>query len=396
MTNTPAPWTQEKPTAVLVLDNGTVIYGKGIGATGSAEAEVCFNTAMTGYQEILTDPSYADQIVTFTFPHIGNVGTNPEDDETSNPRMRVKVRGCVLHTDITEPSNWRSTQHFNDWLKEQGIIGICGVDTRALTAFIRENGMPNAVIAHDPSGEFDVDELKRRAREWPGIVGADLASKVSTETPYEWTQGAWNWPGGFHEPTEARFHVVAIDYGIKKNILRRLAEVGCRVTVVPASTPASDILAMNPDGIFLSNGPGDPAATAQWAAAEIRKLVDSGKPLFGICLGHQMLALALGGKTKKMKQGHHGANHPVKDFTTKKVEITSMNHGFTVDAASLPEGLAEETHISLFDHTNCGIALIGRPVFSVQHHPEASPGPQDSHYLFERFAHYMARANAPR
>ncbi len=391
MSNAPAPWTEEKPTAVLVLDNGTVIYGRGVGATGSAEAEVCFNTAMTGYQEILTDPSYAEQIVTFTFPHIGNVGTNPEDDETSNPDMPIRVRGCVLHTDITAPSNWRATQHFDEWLKEHGIIGICGVDTRALTAFIRENGMPNAVIAHDPEGNFDIEALKKRAREWSGIVGADLASQVSTRKTYEWTQGTWDWPQGFRNNVEARFHVVAIDYGIKKNILRCLVDVGCKVTVVPADTSAEDILAMNPDGIFLSNGPGDPAATAQHAGAHIRKLVDSGKPVFGICLGHQMLALALGGKTRKMKQGHHGANHPVKDFTTRKVEITSMNHGFTVDAASLPEDMVEETHVSLFDGTNCGIALINQPVFSVQHHPEASPGPQDSHYLFRRFADAMAR-----
>ena len=391
MSNTPAPWTEERPTAVLVLDNGTVIYGQGVGATGSAEAEVCFNTAMTGYQEILTDPSYADQIVTFTFPHIGNVGTNPEDDETSNPAMQSKVRGCVLHADITAPSNWRATQHFDAWLKEQGIIGICGVDTRALTAFIRENGMPNAVIAHDPEGNFDIEALKKRAREWPGINGADLASRASTQNPYEWTQGTWDWPQGFRDNVDVRFHVVAIDYGIKKNILRCLADVGCKVTVVPADTTAEDILAMNPDGIFLSNGPGDPAATAEHAGEHIRKLVDSGKPVFGICLGHQMLALALGGKTRKMKQGHHGANHPVKDFTTKKVEITSMNHGFTVDAASLPEDMVEETHRSLFDGTNCGIALVNQPVFSVQHHPEASPGPQDSHYLFRRFADAMAR-----
>ncbi len=394
----PAPWTEEKPTAVLVLANGTVIRGKGIGATGSAQAEVCFNTAMTGYQEILTDPSYADQIVTFTFPHIGNVGANPDDDETTNPAMRApsdlpRVRGCVLHTDITAPSNWRATQHFNDWLKDQGIIGICGVDTRALTTFIRENGMPNAVIAHDPAGDFDLDELKRRARDWPGIVGADLASQVSTTTRHDWIEGSWSWPEGFSRPAadSLRHHVVAIDFGIKKNILRCLVDAGCRVTVVPADTPAEDILALNPDGIFLSNGPGDPAATAEHAAPTIRKLIDSGKPMFGICLGHQMLALALGGQTKKMKQGHHGANHPVKDFTTRKVEITSMNHGFTVDAASLPEGTVEETHVSLFDGTNCGIALVDRDVFSVQHHPEASPGPQDSHYLFRRFAEAMAR-----
>ncbi len=388
---TPAPWSTRRPTAVLVLADGTVIEGRGVGAAGEAVGEVCFNTAMTGYQEILTDPSYADQIVTFTFPHIGNVGANPEDDETTNPRMRAKVRGCVLHADITNPSNWRSRQHFDDWLKEQGIIGICGVDTRALTAFIRENGMPNAVIAHDPRGDFDIEGLKKRAAEWPGIVGADLAGEVSTQEPYEWREGRWRWPDGFTRREDARFHVVAIDFGIKKNILRCLADAGCRITVVPATTSAEDILALDPDGVFLSNGPGDPAATAQWAAPTIRALVESGKPLFGICLGHQMLALALGGGTKKMKQGHHGANHPVKDFTTSKVEITSMNHGFTVEMGSLPRDV-KETHISLFDRTNCGIAMRDKPVFSVQHHPEASPGPRDSFYLFERFASLMASA----
>ena len=391
---TVAPWSEERPTAVLVLANGVVIHGRGVGATGEAVAEVCFNTAMTGYQEILTDPSYADQIVTFTFPHIGNVGANPEDDETSNPEMTSKVRGCVLHADITAPSNWRARQHFDDWLKAQGIIGICGVDTRALTAYIRDNGMPNAVIAHDPDGRFDIEALKRRAAAWPGIVGADLATQVSTEKPYEWTEGTWQWPHGFGRPRreELRHHVVAIDYGIKRNILRCLVDAGCRVTVVPAQTPVADILALEPDGVFLSNGPGDPAATAAHGAAEqIRGLLAAEKPLFGICLGHQMLALALGGRTKKMKQGHHGANHPVKDFTTAKVEITSMNHGFTVDMESLPQDVAEETHVSLFDGSNCGIALKDRPVFSVQHHPEASPGPQDSHYLFRRFAEAMGR-----
>jgi carbamoyl-phosphate synthase small subunit len=393
---TPAPWTEEKPTAVLVLANGAVIWGKGVGATGVAEAEVCFNTAMTGYQEILTDPSYADQIVTFTFPHIGNVGANPEDDETSNPEAEAQARGCVLHTDITSPSNWRAHQHFNDWLKERGIIGICGVDTRALTTFIREHGMPNAVIAHDPEGDFDIPALKERAQRWPGIVGADLAARVSTKRPYEWMEGTWRWPEGFARAREEnlRLHVVAIDYGIKKNILRCLVDVGCKVTVVPADTPAEDILALKPDGVFLSNGPGDPAATAaNYAGAQIGALLKARLPMFGICLGHQMLAIALGGRTKKMKQGHHGANHPVKDFTTAKVEITSMNHGFTVDVASLPEDVVEETHISLFDRTNCGIAMKERPVFSVQHHPEASPGPQDSHYLFRRFADLMSRAN---
>ncbi len=388
-----APWQPRRTTAILVLADGTVIEGIGLGATGEAVGEVCFNTAMTGYQEILTDPSYADQIITFTFPHIGNVGTNPEDDETSNPQQETRVRGCVLKAQVTDPSNWRATQHFSDWLKERGIIAISGVDTRALTTLIRENGMPNAVIAHDPEGHFDIEALKRKAAEWAGIVGADLAARVTVSEPYEWTATTWDWPEGYGKLDVERFHVVAVDYGIKRNILRCLADVGCRVTVVPADTKAEDILAMEPDGIFLSNGPGDPAATGEYAGPEIEKLVRSGRPVFGICLGHQMLAIALGARTKKMKQGHHGANHPVKDFTTHKVEITSMNHGFTVDSASLPEGV-EETHVSLFDGTNCGLTMTDAPVFSVQHHPEASPGPQDSHYLFRRFAEYMERARA--
>ena len=389
----PPAWTPPHHTAVLVLADGTVIEGFGLGATGEATGEVCFNTAMTGYQEILTDPSYADQIVTFTFPHIGNVGVNPEDEETTNLKAEARVRGCVVHAPVTAPSNWRATGHFSDWLKERGIIGICGVDTRALTAYIRENGMPNAVIAHDPEGRFDIEALKKKAAEWPGIVGADLAARVTVKEPITWRQTTWTWPKGYGALSERdeRYHVVAIDYGIKRNILRCLADVGCKVTVVPADTTAEDILALNPDGIFLSNGPGDPAATGAYAGPIIKKLVESGKPVFGICLGHQMLAISLGARTRKMKQGHHGANHPVKDFTTAKVEITSMNHGFTVDSESLPEGVVE-THISLFDGTNCGIALKEKPVFSVQHHPEASPGPQDSHYLFRRFAQAMQRA----
>jgi carbamoyl-phosphate synthase small subunit len=394
-TGAPAPWQRRRPTAVLVLADGTVIEGQGLGATGEACAEVCFNTAMTGYQEILTDPSYADQIVTFTFPHIGNVGVNEEDEETFNLKAESRVRGCVLRAPVTAPSNWRASDHFAAWLRARGIIGICGVDTRALTTLIRERGMPNAVIAHDPEGNFDLARLKEMAARWPGIEGADLASRVSTREVREWRQKSWKWPAGYTElrEEEVRFHVVAVDYGIKRNILRCLADVGCRVTVVPADTPAEEILAMQPDGIFLSNGPGDPAATGRaYADAQIRRLVESGRPVFGICLGHQMLATALGGRTRKMKQGHHGANHPVKDFTTRKVEITSMNHGFTVDSESLPEGV-EETHVSLFDGTNCGIALKDRPVFSVQHHPEASPGPQDSHYLFRRFAQHMQRAS---
>jgi len=378
-------------TARLVLADGTVIEGVGLGATGKAVGEVCFNTAITGYQEILTDPSYAGQIITFTFPHIGNVGTNEEDIETSNLASASGVRGCVLKADITDPSNYRSAKHLDAWLKARGIIGICGIDTRALTALIREKGMPNAVIAHNPKATFNLDALKKEAAEWPGLEGMDLAKEVSCTQRYDWDQTLWAWNEGFGKLTEPRLNVVAMDFGAKRNILRCLAQQGCKVTVVPGNTKAEDILAMNPDGVFLSNGPGDPAATGEYAVPEIRKLVDSGKPVFGICLGHQMLALALGGKTMKMHQGHHGANHPVKDHTTGKVEITSMNHGFAVDVKSLPANV-EETHVSLFDGSNCGIQLKGKPVFSVQHHPEASPGPQDSHYLFERFADYMVKA----
>jgi carbamoyl-phosphate synthase small subunit len=391
--STPAPaWDVPATTARLVFADGTVIEGMGLGATGTAAGEVCFNTAITGYQEILTDPSYAGQIITFTFPHIGNVGTNDDDTETTNLAAASGVRGCVLKADITNPSNYRSAKHLDAWLKARGIIGIAGIDTRALTALIREKGMANAVIAHNPKASFRIDDLKAEAAAWPGLEGMDLAKEVSSTQRYDWDEKLWQWPQGYSAQQELRFNVVAIDYGAKRNILRCLAEQGCKVTVVPADTSAEDILAMNPDGIFLSNGPGDPAATGKYAVPEIRKLVDSGKPVFGICLGHQMLALALGGKTVKMHQGHHGANHPVKDHTTGKVEITSMNHGFAVDPDSLPANV-EQTHVSLFDGSNCGIQLKGKPVFSVQHHPEASPGPQDSHYLFARFADYMAKAS---
>jgi carbamoyl-phosphate synthase small subunit len=391
--STPA-WTEPTPTALLVLADGTVVEGMGLGATGKAAGEVCFNTAMTGYQEILTDPSYAGQIITFTFPHIGNVGTNDEDIETVNAAASSGVRGCVLKTDITDPASWRATRHLDKWLKARGIVGIAGVDTRALTALIRDKGMPNGIVAHDPEGRFDVEALRREAAALPAMAGLDLVPGVTTGQRFDWDETAWRAGRGYGaRDREPAFHVVAIDYGIKRNILRLLAQEGCRVTVLPATATAEDVLAQDPDGVFLSNGPGDPAATGEYAVPTIRRLVETGVPTFGICLGHQMLGLALGGRTTKMHQGHHGANHPVKDFTTGKVEIVSMNHGFALDRASLPKNV-EETHISLFDGSNCGIRLKDRPVFSVQYHPEASPGPQDSHYLFKRFIELMREKKA--
>ena len=384
-------WSEPKASAVLVLGDGTVLEGIGLGATGSAVAEVCFNTAMTGYEEILTDPSYAGQIITFTFPHIGNVGTNRDDIESVNLAARPGACGIILHSAITSPSNYRSVEHLDAWLKARDVIGVSGIDTRALTALIREKGMPNAVIAHEPSGKFDIEKLKKEAREWPGLVGMDLVPKVTSGQRFTWDETPWDWEKGYGKQAKPEFHVVAIDYGIKRNILRLLAGVGCKVTVVPANTNADDIMALKPDGVFLSNGPGDPAATGEYAVPVIRQVIESGTPTFGICLGHQMLGIAVGGKTAKMHQGHHGANHPVKDVTTGKVEITSMNHGFAVDKDSLPKNV-EQTHFSLFDGSNCGIALKDKPVFSVQYHPEASPGPRDSHYLFTRFVELM-RAN---
>jgi carbamoyl-phosphate synthase small subunit len=377
-------WAEPRATALLVLADGTVLEGFGVGAEGSAVGEVCFNTAMTGYQEILTDPSYAGQIITFTFPHIGNVGVNDEDVETVNMAANSGVRGAILHTAITDPSNWRAARHFDAWLKARGIVGLAGIDTRALTALIRQKGMPNAVIAHAPDGVFDVEALKREAAALPSMDGLDLVPMVTAAQRYGWDEKSWTWGEGFGRQENPARHVVAIDYGVKRNILRLLADRGCKVTVVPATATAEDVLALRPDGVFLSNGPGDPAATGEYSVPVIRELLDQKVPTFGICLGHQMLALAVGGKTAKMHQGHHGANHPVKDFTTNKVEIVSMNHGFAVDRDSLPAN-AKETHVSLFDGSNCGIALTDRPAFSVQHHPEASPGPQDSHYLFDRF-----------
>jgi len=382
-------WSDPKPTALVVLADGTVLEGMGLGATGQAVGEVCFNTAMTGYEEILTDPSYAGQIITFTFPHIGNVGTNDEDIETVNLAATLGARGVILHSAITQPSNYRATRNLDAWLKSRGVVGLAGIDTRALTALIREKGMPNAVIAHDPSGQFDLEALKREAREWPGMVGMDLVPMVTTAQRFTWDETPWQWGEGYGHRNGAQFQVVAIDYGIKRNILRQLAGNECKVTVVPAQTSAADILALKPDGIFLSNGPGDPAATGEYAVPVIRTLIDK-LPTFGICLGHQMLALAVGGRTVKMHQGHHGANHPVKDLTTGKVEITSMNHGFAVERASLPPNTVE-THVSLFDGSNCGLKLTDRPVFSVQYHPEASPGPRDSHYLFGRFVELMRK-----
>jgi carbamoyl-phosphate synthase small subunit len=379
------PASRETATGMLVLANGQIFRGHGCGAIGDAVGEVCFNTAMTGYQEILTDPSYAEQIICFTFPHIGNTGTNNEDEEASCSSAHKAATGTIFRENITSPASWRATSHLNDWLIQRGIVGLSGVDTRALTAFIRENGMPNGVIAHNPEGKFDIPALVAKAKDWAGLVGADLAKTVSTPQNYQWDDGRWEWPGSVEKASATAKHVVVIDYGTKQNILRCLAEANMKSTVVSAQMSAADILAKNPDGVVLSNGPGDPAATGKYALPVIKELINAGMPIFGICLGHQMLALALGAKTVKMPQGHHGANHPVKDYETGKVEIVSMNHGFAVESESLPEGVTE-THRSLFDGSNCGLRLDGKPVFSVQHHPEASPGPRDSFYLFERFA----------
>jgi len=373
------------PTACLALADGTIFYGRGFGATGVTTAELCFNTAMTGYQEIMTDPSYAGQVVTFTFPHIGNTGVNDEDDETGDP----VAAGMVVKWDPTEPSSWRSSGRLSDWLASRNRIAIGGVDTRRLTRAIRAQGAPHVALAHDPEGNFDIEALVAKARAFSGLEGLDLAKEVTCTQSYRWDEMRWAWPDGYPRQENPRFKVVAVDFGAKRNILRCLASVGCDVTVLPASATAEEVLAQNPDGVFLSNGPGDPAATGTYAVPMIQKVLEKKDlPVFGICLGHQMLALALGGSTIKMNHGHHGANHPVKDHETGKVEITSMNHGFAVDSQSLPEGVVE-THTSLFDGSNCGIRIADRPVYSVQHHPEASPGPQDSFYLFERFAAYM-------
>ncbi|MGJ8537348.1 MAG: glutamine-hydrolyzing carbamoyl-phosphate synthase small subunit [Parasphingopyxis sp.] len=372
-------------TGVLVLADGTCVWGRGFGAEGDAVGEVCFNTAMTGYQESMTDPSYAGQIITFTFPHIGNVGTNAEDMETVNPH----ALGCIVREDVTDPSNFRSSQHYDQWLKVNGRIGLSGIDTRALTRLIRMQGAPNGVIAHNADGEFDIEALKAKAADWPGLKGMDLAKTVSTTQQYEWDEGLWTLGEGFEKIAEGegggnRPHVVAIDYGAKRNILRHLVNAGARVTVVPGEASFEDVMRHEPDGIFLANGPGDPAATGKYAVPVIQQLLETGKPIFGICLGHQMLGIAAGAKTIKMHQGHRGANHPVKRLDDGRVEITSMNHGFAVDIDSLPEGVTA-THVSLFDGSLCGLELEDKPAFSVQYHPEASPGPQDSAYLFAKF-----------
>ncbi len=382
-----SPARPKSATGVLVLADGTIVWGKGFGAVGHSVGEVCFNTAMTGYQEVLTDPSYAAQIVTFTFPHIGNVGVNDEDLES----LVESAVGCIVREDITAPSSFRSAGELADWMAGLGKIGLSGVDTRALTRRIRKSGAPNAVIAHDPDGNFDLDALLQRAQAWPGLEGMDLAQRVTRDSGEGWEGGIWQLGQGYaRSPRDGRPHVVAMDFGAKDNIFRNLVKAGARVSVVPAKTSLEDILAMKPDGVFLSNGPGDPAATGEYAVPVIKALLERDIPLFGICLGHQMLALAAGAKTTKMHQGHRGANHPVQRVgegwgeTSGLVEITSMNHGFAVDSDSLPAGV-EQTHLSLFDGSNCGIAISGKKAFGVQYHPEASPGPQDSFYLFEKF-----------
>lgn len=374
----------ETTTGLIIFSDGTIFQGTGFGAVTQTSGEICFNTSMTGYQEALTDPSYAGQVITFTFPHIGNIGANKEDLETSGPG----ACGLIVREIPTPPSSWRAQQSFNDWLIDKELPGIAGIDTRALTQHIRDIGAPDAIIAHHPDGEFNLEALRQNAASLTGLEGLDLAKDVTCTRPYQWSQGLWDMRDGYNETAGNKHKVVAIDFGAKHNILRHLAARGCDVIVVPASTPASDILAYDPDGIFLSNGPGDPAATGIYAVPTVKALIESGVPVFGICLGHQILALALGGQTEKMHLGHRGANHPVKDLTTGKVEITSQNHGFKVLPESLPEGV-EQTHISLFDGTNEGLRVKDKPIFSVQYHPESSPGPHDSAYLFDRFIRHM-------
>ena len=395
-TSMPAP--KEKPagaTAVLILADGSVFWGRGLGAEGAAVGEVCFNTSMTGYQEITMDPSYAGEIITFTFPHIGNTGINLQDVEARKP----SARGVVFREYVTNPSSWRATGHLEDWLERSNLIAISGIDTRALATRIRDQGAPNAVICHHRDGKFDLDSLYKQARAWPGLEGMDLAKEVTCPCSYEWGESVWKWfPKGnaaYGKGGPLRFNVVAVDYGAKQNILRCLVNSGCKVTVVPATATAEEIFALNPDGVFLSNGPGDPAATGVYAVPVIKAIIERSLPLFGICLGHQLMGLAFGGKTMKLPRGHRGANHPVKDLTTGKVEITSQNHGFAVMPESLPPSV-EVTHVSLFDGTNEGLRLKDRPAFSVQYHPEASPGPHDSHYLFKRFVEMMEKHKAAR
>jgi carbamoyl-phosphate synthase small subunit len=371
-------------TGVLVLADGTVLPGVGCGFVGEAVGEVCFNTAMTGYQEILTDPSYMSQIVAFTFPHVGNVGVNFEDLEQLSGGAERAAVGAVFRARPTPSANWRATSDLTTWMMRRGLVGLSEIDTRALTHTIRTTGMPHGVVAHNPEGRFDIEAMIARARAWPGVDGADLAGPASSEDASDWTEGLWSGDIGYNRGATDGAHVVVVDYGVKRNIARALAAAGARVTIVPAKTSAHVILALRPDGVVLANGPGDPAATAVWAAPVIRELVESGVPMLGVCLGHQLLALALGGRTVKMEQGHHGANHPVKNLASGAVEIVSMNHGFAVDRASLPDTL-EETHVSLFDGSNAGLKMKGRPVYSVQHHPEASPGPTDALALFDRF-----------
>jgi len=386
LTRAPQP---EGATGVIMFADGRVVWGQGFGAEGKAVGELCFNTAMTGYQEVMTDPSYAKQVINFTFPHIGNVGANDEDVEAAE----AHALGCLVREVVTEPSNYRANQGFDDWMKKWGRIGIAGVDTRALTQLVRREGPPTVAVAHSPSGKFDLDALHKAAADWPGLEGMDLAREVSRLQVERWTGGKWNWGQGYElgdsPQGETVPHVVAVDYGSKRNIFRSLVEAGARVTVVPASASFEEIMSHKPDGFFLSNGPGDPAATGEYAVPVIKQMLETRKPLFGICLGHQMLALAVGGRTSKMFQGHRGANHPVKRLADGAVEITSMNHGFAVEREGMPENV-RETHVSLFDGSNCGIELTDRPAFSVQYHPEASPGPQDSFYLFEKFVGAMA------